>query len=80
MRRLSRKMRINRVFSLPNDFSEELGEVVQIVKDPDEDRLIIRPVKGTCIICGQIAVEYLFGKGVCQGCLNLAQLKVHQWR
>jgi len=37
--------------------------------------LIVRQMSTLCIICGEPAVDYLFGKGVCSICLRHAKIR-----
>ena len=63
---------VRRSLSLPEDFIAELGEVVVI--EAEDDRIVIRPAEGICVICCNVAAEYFFGKGVCTVCLNHARM------
>ena len=42
----------------------------------EEGGIIIRQSESACAICGNIANEFLFGKGVCRLCLKLISSSV----
>ena len=59
-------------FSLPEDYSSGFSGVIIIERDGE--KLVINQGAGVCAICGEPAVDYLFGKGVCDLCINHAKV------
>jgi len=59
-------------FSLPiRDLHPDIEGAVQL--EALNGMVLITQLESSCVICGNIAVQYLFGKGVCAQCLKRVQ-------
>ena len=56
---------------LPEDFTSRFSGAVLLTRQGN--KITVKQTEGVCVICGEIAVEYLFGKGVCDICIRYAK-------